>query len=76
MKHEELISPRKSNIQADALADYICDYLDSNLDPVIAEIFEEYLAAQPELANFVKNANSGKRALEQLRYLNTESGAQ
>jgi anti-sigma factor RsiW len=76
MKHDDLRYPKNPELQAHALADYICDYLDSNLDPVIAEIFEQYLATQPELANFVKNANSGKRALEQLRYLNTESGAQ
>jgi len=56
--------------QVDGLSDYICDYLDSTMDQVVVEVFEEYLASQPELAEFVKSAKSGMNALMLLRDTN------
>lgn len=38
---------------ADALDEYLCEYVDGSMDPVVKEAFEEYLAANPELAEHV-----------------------
>ncbi len=58
---------RHDLIQADSLADYICEYLDGEMDQVIIEVFQEYMAHQPELAEFVRKAAFGKQLLELLR---------
>ncbi len=62
--------------QIDGLSDYICDYLDSTMDQVVVDVFEEFMAKQPTLAEFVKNAKSGMDALMLLRDTNTEAGGQ
>ncbi len=73
LKESEIMTPKRHDfIQADSLADYICDYLDGELDQVVAEVFEQYMASEPELADFVKQASSGKKALELLRDTNIE----
>jgi hypothetical protein len=68
-----MATKRHDFVQEDSLADYICDYLDNEMDVVVAEVFEEYIASVPKLAQFVRDANQGKKALEHLRNFNIEA---
>lgn len=58
---------RHDGVQADSLADYICDYLDEAMEPALMEVFEAYMANQPDLVRFINDARSGMKALELLR---------
>ncbi len=66
---------RHDGVQADSLADYICDYLDEAMEPALKEVFEAYVANQPDLAQFVNDARSGMKALSFLRDSNTGESA-
>lgn len=58
---------RTDCVQADSLADYICDYLDDVMEPALREVFEAYVANQPDLIHFIDDARSGMMALHDLR---------
>ena len=75
-ENEIMALNRHDFVQADSLADYICDYLDGEMDQTIREVFEEYLATQTELTEFINTANSGKKALEILKDFNSEGDGQ
>jgi len=77
LKETEIMDSRRHDyFQADTIADYICDYLDSTMDQAVVEVFEDFMASQPELAEYVKNANSGMKALMMLRDASTEANGQ
>lgn len=66
---------RHDGVQADSLADYICDYLDEAMEPALKDVFEAYVAHQPDLAQFVNDARSGMKALSFLRDPNIGANA-
>lgn len=46
-----------------ALTSFANDYVEGCLDSVEQAVFKEYLLVDPELAEFVRKSNMGKRAL-------------
>jgi hypothetical protein len=71
-----MVQTRPDSMQSDALADFICDYIDGLMDPVVVLIFEEYMSNHPKLAEFVREANLGKNALMKLKDASSELNAQ
>lgn len=51
----------------DALDELLCEYVDGTMDPTVREAFEEYLAANPDLANHAECLCQTRERLTQYR---------
>jgi len=50
----------------DRLSEYICDYIDGTMDPVVEEVFEEYMGQNTSVYNIVQRSRWSKNALNKL----------
>lgn len=59
-------SPNFDSID-DALDELLCEYVDGTMDPTVREAFEEYLEANPDLANHAECLCQTRERLSQYR---------
>lgn len=55
------------------LSEYICDYVDGTMDPVVEEVFEEYMGQNTTVYNIVQSSLWSKNLLNQLPNYSTSS---
>jgi len=48
------------------LHDYITEYVEGTMDPVVRKVFGEYLEQNHEVKQFVQKAEKGRKALQSL----------
>ena len=52
----------------DRLSEYICDYVDGTMDPVVEEVFEEYMGQNTGVHNIVQRSKRSKNTLNELPF--------
>ncbi|MDX1429469.1 MAG: hypothetical protein R3282_04230, partial [Rhodothermales bacterium] len=45
------------------LDEFLCEYVDGSMDPVVREVFEEYVTQNPDLARHVESLCQARRIL-------------
>ena len=55
----------------DRLSEYICDYIDGTMDPVVEEVFEEYMGQNTGVYNIVQRSSQTKNTLNKLPFYST-----